>query len=312
MERAEQILKDVQAEGFTVDHRLNEGDERGRFFVYKLTLGDRTFVLKIASPDQERELQNEVWWNLTLTRLVEAYPDCKLVPPQILMSAPSHYIGQYFDAPALQTDSRDMAQTERWVEPLAQVLVDLDQLALSPKLHGKPDYEASQSAAYTNLWGKVEKWLEKPLAQGMITEQEKARAKEQIESRLSDIQPALQHGDFVPWHMFDLGDGKIGLIDGEHASLTKPRYYDLAYLYTRLATRQQSFEQASKVLREFLKLSMVDEAEFLKSWLPVITLRSLGMYNDAIADLKIQDYRPQAKELLQRSFSGQLKDFTKE
>jgi hypothetical protein len=46
------------------------------------------------------------------------------------------------------------------------------------------------------------------------------------------IQFRLQHGDAVPWNLFDEGE-KLGVIDSEWGGI-RMRYYDLAYIYIKL------------------------------------------------------------------------------
>ena len=120
------------------------------------------------------------------------------------------------------------------------------------------------------------------------------------------VYPALQHGDFVPWHMFQIDDKTIGVVDGEHASLIKPRFYDLAYLYTRLYTKASSPDAAKKVLRLFLKTSGTKRGHFFRAFLPVATLRSFGVLFDSINDNR---YQKEAQRLLDLCLEEDLSYF---
>ncbi len=61
------------------------------------------------------------------------------------------------------------------------------------------------------------------------------------------LKKRARHGDFTPWHMFDL-NGNIGLIDGEHAMKNSVEYYDAAYLIQRVYSVLENPEFAKKIL----------------------------------------------------------------
>ena len=61
------------------------------------------------------------------------------------------------------------------------------------------------------------------------------------------LKKRVRHGDFSPWHMFNL-NGKIGLIDGEHAMKNSVEYYDVAYLIQRVYNVLENPEFAKKIL----------------------------------------------------------------
>ena len=61
------------------------------------------------------------------------------------------------------------------------------------------------------------------------------------------LKKRARHGDFTFWHMFDL-NGKIGLIDGEHAMKNSVEYYDIAYLIQRIYSVLKNPELAKKIL----------------------------------------------------------------
>lgn len=299
----------VSQNGFELGQRLNPEDKRDRFYVFSAQKGNKKYVFKLANDNFCRELSNEIWWNTTLTRLIETNPATNLRPPAVFYTGPNWYIGEYFHGSPLMSDSHNNSEAAACAQNLADILVWLDGIALQPATSEKPIYEDSHSAPYTNLWNKVDGWMERPLSSGLITQDHIDKARKLIDRYRPNILPSLQHGDFVPWHMYYLENNKIGLIDGEHASLVRPRYYDLAYLYTRLCTRLESFTVAVKILRFFLGQTKINKLEFTQAWLPVITLRSLGMYNDAMIDLEHQDYRQQATELLERCLSEKLDSF---
>lgn len=297
--------------GFSVVEQLNDWDTRERFFVYKLEKDHIYYVLKIANDSFERDLNNEVWWNSTLVRLTEADPSIKVLAPQIDMSGKQFYIGEFFEAKPLIADGFNFttADIEPWLEQISKLLVDFDQMAIQPRMNDQAQYEDTNSAPYTNLTAKLDAWMKLPLENKQIDEATIKKGKQLFDIYKASVTPRLQHGDFVPWHMYDLNEGIIGLIDGEHASLTKPRFYDLAYIYSRLATRLNDFEAAQNLLTKVIDQLDEDRSEIEKAWIPIMTLRAFGMINDAEADLKTLDYRPTAKQLLNMCFEEKITAF---
>jgi aminoglycoside phosphotransferase (APT) family kinase protein len=157
---------------------------------------------------------------------------------------------------------------------------------------------------------KVDGWLAQPLAAGRISADKIVQAKQLIDTHRPHIQPAFQHGDFVPWHLFAINGQQLVLFDGEHASLVKPRFYDLAYLYSRLYTRSQAPASARKILSGYIEQAGHNPDHFAHAFLPVITLRALGMHADAYADRQHFDYAPAARDLLDRCLSRDLQALT--
>lgn len=106
----------------------------------------------------------------------------------------------------------------------------------------------------------------------------------------SDVQPLLKavkkskqylkgsfnHGDFVPWHMYDLANGKFGLVDAEHGGY-RPKYYDPAYFYLRVRQSLGEKELAKKFLLQFKDLlSKKNKAIFWDELKPVLAQRLIG------------------------------------
>lgn len=62
-----------------------------------------------------------------------------------------------------------------------------------------------------------------------------------------------RHGDFTPWHMFDLKNNKIGLIDAEHAMANGIEYYDISYFIQRVFSVLEEEEFARKILTKLIE-----------------------------------------------------------
>lgn len=110
------------------------------------------------------------------------------------------------------------------------------------------------------------------------------QSEEQVQQRL---QLAACAGDADP-NMFRFGnDGKLYLMDMEHARLEWIKFYDAAYLYHRLYTKYQRQDIAEQFLEEFFRvytkgkrLSKKDREAFRFA----LAERVIGGYFDAVED----------------------------
>jgi len=103
------------------------------------------------------------------------------------------------------------------------------------------------------------------------------------------------HGDFVPWHMYDLKNKKFGLVDSEHGGC-KIRYYDVAYFYTRIRQCLGEKELAKDFLLFFKDLlSDNDKKNFYNDLKPMLCQRLIGSYWEAEIGSK-KDRKNKGKE----------------
>ena len=97
-----------------------------------------------------------------------------------------------------------------------------------------------------------------------------------IDDAKEQIRTCPVHGDFVIRQMYDV-DGKIGVIDGEHAGLKGAYHYDVAQFYLRLRNDHDALELAHQYLNHFYNLLPKDEQETFWSGLkPVLIQRYIG------------------------------------
>ncbi|OGD89388.1 hypothetical protein A2693_01880 [Candidatus Curtissbacteria bacterium RIFCSPHIGHO2_01_FULL_40_12] len=62
-----------------------------------------------------------------------------------------------------------------------------------------------------------------------------------------------RHGDFTPWHIFQLKNERLGLIDGEHAMANGVENYDICYFIQRIFSVLKEPSLAQKTLNLLLK-----------------------------------------------------------
>lgn len=96
-----------------------------------------------------------------------------------------------------------------------------------------------------------------------------------VKNGYQKLEKRTRHGDFTPWHMFNLGNGRIGLIDGEHAMKNGVEYYDVGYLIQRTFSVLQNEYLANQILKELAKRNY--DFEKLKV---VLACRAIGGFTD--------------------------------
>lgn len=273
--------------------------ESARFASSIVRRGCRESFAKVALGDHARELENEVWYALTLNRAAESTSDLCVRAPRIEAFGSGWFVCESLAASPLvaREDARAVDAVAEHAVALARILADLDR-AFADTPIVQPAVEESDSAPVTDFLRRIDRWAAKPLEAGLLTEARVAAAKARITAGTSSLRPRLQHGDFVPWHVFRTEPGSFVLVDGEHASVLKPRFYDLAYLYARLWTRVHAPEVARSIVREFLRVSGIGQAEFVPPFLTILTQRAVGMHIDALNDHPANDYVAEAQELL--------------
>jgi hypothetical protein len=276
---------------------------------YRLTRNGQSFFAKVNLTKKPVAMENDAWWALTMARLTASDPDVPVRAPKLYEYGPGWLIIEWIDAPILEALGFDLGEAKiaPHVNRLTDALLWLD--GLWQPTTTKLIYDSTDSAPYTNLTRMIDGWLQQPLAIGTVKPADVKAAKQLIADYRPHLHPAFQHGDFVPWHLFAISDRQLVLLDGEHASLVKPRYYDLAYLYSRLYTRAAAPEAARAILKRYLESAGHEVAEFASAFLPVITLRTLGIHADAYADRERFDYHDRAADLLARCLTRDLQAF---
>lgn len=90
------------------------------------------------------------------------------------------------------------------------------------------------------------------------------------------LRTSIGHGDFVIRQMYDV-NGQIGIIDGEHAGLKGPLYYDVAQFYIRLRNDHEAKNPAQEYLKELKNLLQPSEQQnFWAELKPVLIQRYIG------------------------------------
>lgn len=276
---------------------LNQITDNSRFTTYQVEKDQKQYFLKCAKAGLERNLSNDVWWSLTLNRIIEGKPKIGIRAPNVVETHSNWAVFEWIEGKELALPSSNDHELKEHMPYISEILFQLDS-ALQVNIDNNPFVEKSESAPYTLLNTKWPQWTELPLKQGFVSQSNINDANSLVSEWSKYVQAGLAHGDFSPWHILVKGNEKV-LIDGDHSSLIKPRYYDLAYIYSRLYSRSNAKETTAELLSSFMSKTDITSDDFAKAFIPVLTSRAIGVCNDASRDLESgHDYRKLAVELL--------------
>lgn len=307
------------------NERKFTAESRYRYSLLEAADGTRYFSKQLAGTEQSSDdkwakyLEREATWaefavavgannpTLNITGLAPLYQENheaggvkRLVYP--FVNAP------FLAEPGVSKPFRDSWVLSRYIKTLRAFDVGAEDW--QPTVPMSERDEHTPFSAVDKSW---DEWLEKGRLreQGLMISEMVSEARRIVRDYQTYVTPRFQHGDFVPWHLFAEHSGRWISFDGEHASVEKPRYYDLAYSYSRLCTRSRDTGSAARLLGGFIVLGEQQgdftRDEFYKAFLPVLMSRSIGMFLDAANDRKKgDDYVAEANELFGRCQSRDL------
>jgi len=294
--------------------KLSDQAERPyRFTIAVFEKGDQKFFVKIAEKGAVdfKFLRAEVWCNQTFERLLAGFPNPPPVKiPKVLDQNETGDIYwvmfEFFSGERIAdwVPSRDPRKLKDWFPQIidfVQFLETVDPKRLETIEEVRPDKSVAKK-----MLAKIKEWSLVSLKKGLISQDELRAMITLVEEQKDGLEYRLQHGDFVPWHMHDLGFPFFGLVDSEHGGVNQPQYYDLAYFYHRLYTKLWQPQLARDFLSLYLKNSNVDEEEFLKKFSPVIVQRTIGGFWDYSKNSEEKSEFGLHRDLLRRVLSKDL------
>jgi len=181
------------------------------------------------------------------------------------------FISDYFGKETLADQfPPNPKQLNKWLSKVARTAFLISQI----KIKDEPEKKPNERTIGEHLISSASEWaaqVEYNL-QPLLTIIKKANQKAERRWR---------HGDFVPWHMYDLKKGKFGLVDAEHGG-NGLRYYDAAYFYIRVRQSLGKEEWAKAFLSEFKNLLPKKEKPlFWRDLKPILAERLIGDYRGA-------------------------------
>lgn len=308
------LLEEISQAGFEVI----EHTKPWRFVRGTAKKNGATYFFKISPDDPElaQRLQKQASFDQIIGQEIDkasVKPPFRV--PQVVQTrftdTSNWMISEHFagDLLATWTPAREPKSLENWLDKITDALVFLDSLISNniQLVNDPPSTKTFNERMVTFM----QKWSEEPLKQKLITVEELVNLT-QIMADAPILPEQLQHGDFVPWHMIDLGNS-FGLIDSEAASTHKARFYDVAYFYHRIFTKLWQPKLARKFLKTFLDKTPSGEADFQKYFLPLLAPRAIGGLFDYANPAHESDNlgktgRSLHKEFLQLTLKGNLEE----
>ena len=249
-----------------------------------------------ATADERRRATflNEQQGTKRFGELATAHPEWGLVIPRIMTQHDTWVLREYVDGTELVALDMSLEEARVHLGQLAHVLAAVD--TVSPE---KAEPWDGDSAPFANIRRRFDVWSEGPLKEDVLDTLAYKAANELIDEYQSLLAPRYAHGDMSPFkHVFAMSQGLLAFIDFEHYSPLKPRYYDVAYAYSRLRMQAHHRGLAGVFLSEFLRAA--DRVPNQKEqMLAIMTQRAIGMHFDALNDYKKGiDYRKRAQDFL--------------
>lgn len=99
---------------------------------------------------------------------------------------------------------------------------------------------------------------------------------ELIETGSKTLEEKPRHGDFAPWHLMNLQNGKLALIDGEHAMKNGVEYYDICFLIERIFVVLENPNLAKKIFE-----ILVERKYDVKKLKILLASRVIGAFLDS-------------------------------
>lgn len=261
-------------------YQVESLEQLWRHVTGRLERKGRPYFLKVATSESIGELTSVEpdWYRQVSTRLTPDIPlEVPVVAEEGTLKMPDgtsryFYISSFAAGPQLATKYPPKVRNlGSWIDRIAQSVVFLQGLE-GIQVKGK-----SLTPAKEKIEGYEKKFHEWAEESGVDFSDLLKIARELRQT----YEPAFNHGDFVPWHMLE-ADERFVLIDAEHASISKPKYYDVAYFYHRVYTAAMSPDLAKAFLRAVSdQLPKPERNAFMRKLRPVLAGRVIGGYGDS-------------------------------
>lgn len=254
----------------------------------------RKSVKRTTDERRKATFLNELQGTERFVQLADAHPEWRLKVPRIIARDATWVIREFVDGDELMERTISVQESKVRLGQLAAVLAAIDKISPQETKVWEQD-----SAPYTDIRRRFDVWSKSPLEARVLDVSAYEAANQLIEEYSSILEPRYAHGDMSPFkHVFVTPKDTLAFIYFEHYSPMKPRYYDVAYAYSRLRMQADLPEVAGVFLREFLRVaeSVPNQKEQL---LAIMTQRAIGMHFDALNDYKKgSDYRRRAQDFL--------------
>ncbi len=281
-------------------------NQEGRYIFGRLQQQNQSkdYFFKLATTEGlNQRLKNEISWTTNIYNQIQNQKINFFKVPQILETGKidkyNYYLAEFIDYPLLAekrtfTHKPEPKDIQKFISKIIQTNRFIDQLPkfeLFLDMGVKPDTAKRSEEFYT----KNSSWYDTRVKAKYNLD----NVLEEVKNFSTNLEFGLNHGDLVPWNIL-AKDGELIVLDGEHASFYKPKYYDVVYMYHRLYTSLELPELAKDYINQY-RISLAGDKvnDFDDKFRTIIAGRIIGGLWDAIND-KIENL--EFHELLLKDF----------
>lgn len=270
-------LKEVQ-KFFESKYNIRQLWPEKRHVVGVLEKDGKEYFLKVATSEGIGVVtKTEYDWNNAFNSLVPRNSDFWV--PQ------NHESGQYqgnlfyfitdrFDGQKLAERPSKDQRSDSLLEENINRVIDFSELIQSLRFSLKDSHVFEGSNYKERYLSQTRGWF-KDIPEEIRLKYGVEKLWEVVEKGVPKLLPKAKHGDFAPWHLMVLSNGKLGLIDGEHAMAKTVEDYDICYIIQRIFTVMQNQKLAEEFIGRLKKREY--DMEKVKT---VLASRAIGGFLD--------------------------------
>lgn len=266
-------------EHFSKQYRVRQLKNYGRHVTALLEKDGKNFFLKLATTEGiSLVCRNEREWDSAFNRAYSSlglpYRVPRVIDEGMYDQNLFYIITEYFDGPLLWRIQQEGNASAKLLPSFERVLTFSEHIQNMRCYTPFGPFDPNEENPLAWFLAKVRSWYD-----GVPSSIADAYTMEPLLSFVEGGIPSLKikprHGDFTPWHIIELGESVLGLIDGEHAMSHGVEYYDICYYIQRVFTVLKNPEAAKSMTRALVERGY--EAEKLQT---VLAARAIGGYLD--------------------------------
>lgn len=279
------MIKILHNKKFEVVQKITT-DSRERYIIFILQRnGNKYFYKELNNKDSDR-----FEGQLDFQKKIET-SSVNIILPKLydydLKSEKKWGLWQYLEGKCLaQWQPKNIQDLEKWFGPITNLLIELEKIKSF-----KEEYNIADK-----MVEKVEKWSNALIEGEILSLNDRDKIINLVKKTRQKIITGFNHGDFVPWHMYEVKFPKFALVDYENWK-NRPKYYDLAYFYHRVYTKLNEPKLANKFLSLYKEKVRLPQ-DFNERFLPVLGERVIGGFHDHLVSKDGTDIKTH-KKLLQ-------------
>lgn len=184
-----------------------------------------------------------------------------------------YMISEYFEGELLARSPHPDKKIAKLLQENLNTIINCCEVLQNLNIERLSEKENENNQKY--FLEKTESWY-KDIPKDILLKYNVVELLQIVEKGYLNLERKARHGDFTPWHLLKLKNGKLGLIDGEHAMKNGVEYYDVSFLIQRVFAIMENPKSAKEICKEVLKRGY--DLEKLKT---VLAARAIGGFLDS-------------------------------